>query len=65
MVATLPRNHHIHVYLKDKAVLYGGNGDNPDNEPPIQVALDIDNEPEMQNEPETRDEGYSSPGLDM
>ena len=65
MVATLPRNHHIHVYLKDKVVLYGGNGDNPDNEPPIQVALDTGSELEMQNEPEARDEGYSSTGLDI
>ena len=65
MVAILPRNHHIHVYLEDRAVLYRGNGDNPDNEPPIQVASDIDSELEVQNEPEARDEGYSSTGLDM
>ena len=65
MVATLPRNHHIHVYLEDMAVFYGGNGDNPDNEPPIQVALDTGSELEVQNEPEARDEGYSSTCLDM
>ena len=65
MVATLPRNHHIHVYLKDMTVLYRGNRDNPDNEPPIQVASDTDSEPKVQNEPKARDEGYSSTGLDM
>ena len=81
MVATMLRNHHIHVYLEDKAVLYGGNEDNPNNEPLIQVVSNIDSEPEVQNEPkardesdselevqkepEARDEGYSSTGLDM
>ena len=81
MVATMLRNHHIHVYLEDKAVLYGGNEDNPNNEPLIQVVSNIDSEPELQNEPkardegdselevqkepEARDEGYSSIGLDM
>ena len=47
MVATLPRNHHIHVYLEDRVVLYGDNRDNPNNEPPIQVASDTENEPEV------------------
>ena len=65
MIATLPRNHHIHVYLKDKVVLYGGNGDNLDNEPPIQVASDIDSETEIENAPKARDEGCSFTGLDM
>ena len=81
MVATLPRNHHIHVYLEDRVVLYGDNRDNPNNEPPIQVASNTDSELELQNkpkardegdselevqkEPEARDEGYSSTGLDM
>ena len=65
MVVTLLRNHHIHVYLEDKAILYRGNGDNPDNEPPIQVASNTDSESEVQNESEARDEGYSSTSLDM
>ena len=47
MVSTISKNHHIHVYLDDRAILYGGNGDNPNNEPPIQVASDTENEPEV------------------
>ena len=62
-------------------ILYACNGDNPDNELPIQVASNTDNEldvqneleakdegdsePEVQNEPEVRDKGCSFTSLDM